>query len=97
MMIMRNKIMNKTKIKENDIQKMILNEIEKQTSIKNYDIEKNLFDPNYDNSINPVDLVYIFSKVFEKLSISIEDVLTNYSFNNFTIKGISELIIEKIG
>ncbi|WP_195957966.1 hypothetical protein [Enterococcus gallinarum] len=88
--------MYRNKLNTTKVQELILKEIEKTTHHKDYDVERNLFDPSYTKSIDPIDLIYVFTKIFAQLPVSIEDVLTNYSFENFSIKGISELIIEKI-
>lgn len=88
--------MNNSKVNSKEIQNIFLNEIEKNSGIKNYNLETNLFDPTNEQSLDPIDLVYIFTEVFSQLPISMDEVLTNYSFDKFSIKGISELIIEKI-
>lgn len=78
-----------------DVQQFLLNEINKNTTVKNLRIEDNLFDPKYEYAIDPIKMVYIFSNVSKVFSITAEDILTNYSYDNFSVKCLSEILFYK--
>lgn len=79
----------------NDVQQFLLDEIAKNTHVENLDINDNLFDPKYENKIDPITMVYAFSNILNAFSISAEDILTNYSFDKFSVNSLSEILFYK--
>ena len=78
-----------------DVQQFLLDEIKKSTHVENLDIHDNLFDPKYEDNIDPITMVYAFSNILRTFSISTEDILTNYSFDKFTVNSLAETLYYK--